>query len=76
MTAAATRTARIIDPKSGRTYKRIMNLVEGNNDRLYLRGYIGIRLWAGRRRGGAPPSLELQLAPTAGPPRWRSRPAV
>ena len=33
----------IIDPKSGRTYSGIMNLVDGNNDRLYLRGYIGIK---------------------------------
>ncbi len=33
----------IIDPKSGRTYSAIMNLVSGNSDRLYLRGYIGIR---------------------------------
>ena len=33
----------IIDPKSGRTYSAIMNLVDGNSDRLYLRGYIGIR---------------------------------
>jgi len=33
----------IIDPKSGRTYSAIMNLVEGNSDRLYLRGYVGIR---------------------------------
>ena len=33
----------IIDPKSGRTYKAIMNLVEGNPNQLYLRGYIGIR---------------------------------
>lgn len=33
----------IIDPKSGRTYNAIMNLVNGNSDRLYLRGYIGIR---------------------------------
>ena len=34
---------RIIDPKSGRTYNAVMNLVEGNADRLYLRGYLGIR---------------------------------
>ncbi len=34
---------RIIDPKSGRTYNGIMNLVDGNSDRLYLRGYVGIR---------------------------------
>ena len=33
----------IIDPKSGRTYSAVMNLVEGNSDRLYLRGYVGIR---------------------------------
>ncbi|MGB3544429.1 DUF2147 domain-containing protein [Rubrivirga sp.] len=33
----------IIDPKSGRTYNGVMNLVEGNSDRLYLRGYLGIR---------------------------------
>ena len=33
----------IIDPKSGRTYNALMNLVEGNSDRLYLRGYIGVR---------------------------------
>lgn len=34
---------RIIDPKSGRTYNAVMNLVSGNSDRLYLRGYVGIR---------------------------------
>ncbi len=34
---------KIIDPKSGRTYNGIMNLVSGNSDRLYLRGYIGVR---------------------------------
>lgn len=34
---------RIVDPKSGRTYNAVMNLVSGNNDRLYLRGYVGIR---------------------------------
>ncbi|WP_412067169.1 DUF2147 domain-containing protein [Rubrivirga sp. IMCC43871] len=34
---------RIIDPKSGRTYNAVMNLVEGNADRLYLRGYLGVR---------------------------------
>jgi uncharacterized protein (DUF2147 family) len=35
---------RIIDPQSGRTYKSVMNLVEGSNgNRLYLRGYVGIR---------------------------------
>lgn len=34
---------RIIDPKSGRTYSGVMNLVEGNSDRLYLRGYVGIK---------------------------------
>jgi uncharacterized protein (DUF2147 family) len=34
----------IIDPKSGRTYKSVMNLVEGSNgNQLYLRGYVGIR---------------------------------
>ena len=33
----------IIDPKSGRTYSAVMNLVEGNSDRLYLRGYVGLR---------------------------------
>ena len=33
----------IIDPKSGRTYSAVMNLVDGNSDRLYLRGYIGIK---------------------------------
>ena len=34
----------IIDPKSGRTYKSLMNLVEGSNgNRLYLRGYVGIK---------------------------------
>ncbi|WP_412063624.1 DUF2147 domain-containing protein [Rubrivirga sp. IMCC45206] len=33
----------IIDPKSGRTYSALMNLVEGNSDRLYLRGYLGVR---------------------------------
>ena len=33
----------IVDPKSGRTYSAVMNLVEGNSDRLYLRGYIGVR---------------------------------
>lgn len=34
----------IIDPKSGRTYKSVMNLVEGSNgNRLYLRGYVGIK---------------------------------
>jgi len=31
----------IIDPKSGREYNAVMNLVEGNSDRLYLRGFIG-----------------------------------
>ena len=34
---------RIIDPKSGRTYNALMNLHEDNADRLYLRGYVGIR---------------------------------
>lgn len=35
---------RIIDPKSGRTYKSVMKLVEGSNgNRLYLRGFVGIR---------------------------------
>lgn len=33
----------ILDPKSGRRYSAVMNLVEGNSDRLYLRGYVGIR---------------------------------
>lgn len=33
----------LVDPKSGRTYNGVMNLVEGNSDRLYLRGYLGIR---------------------------------
>ncbi|MEM0962893.1 MAG: DUF2147 domain-containing protein [Bacteroidota bacterium] len=33
----------IIDPKSGRTYSAVMNLLENNSDRLYLRGYIGVR---------------------------------
>lgn len=37
------RDGSIIDPKSGRTYSAVMNLVEGNSDRLYLRGYIGIK---------------------------------
>ena len=31
----------IKDPKTGRTYNAVMNLLEGNSDRLYLRGYIG-----------------------------------
>lgn len=35
---------RIIDPKSGRTYRSVMNIVEGSGgDRLYLRGYVGVR---------------------------------
>lgn len=35
---------RIIDPKSGKTYKSVMNLIEGSNgNRLYLRGFVGIR---------------------------------
>ncbi|PAP78792.1 DUF2147 domain-containing protein [Rubrivirga marina] len=33
----------IVDPKSGRSYNAVMNLMEGNSDRLYLRGYLGIR---------------------------------
>lgn len=33
----------IVDPKSGRTYNAVMNLMEDNSDRLYLRGYLGIR---------------------------------
>ena len=34
----------IKDPKTGRTYRSVMNLVEGSNgNRLYLRGYVGIR---------------------------------
>lgn len=34
----------ILDPKSGRTYKSVMNVVDGSNgNRLYLRGYVGIR---------------------------------
>lgn len=33
----------IIDPKSGRTYSAVMNLLEDNSDRLYLRGYVGMR---------------------------------
>ena len=33
----------IIDPKSGRTYSALMNLVGGNSDQLYLRGDVGIR---------------------------------
>ena len=33
----------IVDPKSGRTYSAVMNLVDGNSDRLYLRGYIGVK---------------------------------
>ena len=33
----------ILDPKSGRRYNAVMNLMEGNSDRLYLRGYLGIR---------------------------------
>lgn len=34
----------ITDPKSGRTYRSVMNLVEGSNgNRLYLRGFVGIR---------------------------------
>jgi len=32
----------ILDPKSGRSYSAVMNLMENNSDRLYLRGYIGI----------------------------------
>ena len=35
---------RIVDPKSGRTYKSVMKLVDGSNgNRLYLRGFVGIR---------------------------------
>ena len=35
---------RIIDPKSGRTYRSVMHLVDGSNgNRLYLRGFVGIR---------------------------------
>lgn len=33
----------IIDPKSGRTYSAVMNLLQDNSDRLYLRGYVGVR---------------------------------
>lgn len=34
----------IKDPKTGRTYRSVMNLVDGSNgNRLYLRGYVGIR---------------------------------
>ena len=32
----------ILDPKSGRTYNAVMNLTD-NPDRLYLRGYLGIK---------------------------------
>ncbi len=35
---------RIVDPKSGRTYKSVMKIQEGSNgNRLYLRGFVGIR---------------------------------
>lgn len=34
----------IKDPKSGRTYRSVMNLVDGSGgNRLYLRGYVGVR---------------------------------
>ncbi len=38
------RGGRIVDPKTGRTYRSVMKLVEGSNgNRLYLRGFVGIR---------------------------------
>lgn len=34
----------IINPKDGKTFKAVMNLVENSNgNRLYLRGYVGIK---------------------------------
>lgn len=37
---------KIVDPKSGRTYSSVMNLLEGSGGKqLYLRGYVGSRMF-------------------------------
>lgn len=38
------KNGRITDPKSGRTYRGVMQIVEGSGgNRLYLRGFVGVR---------------------------------